>query len=147
MKPLSPKTQSALVKELLVNKTDRFSIQLLRYTFVGGFAFIVDFSSLFVLTEYLSIHYLLSAAIAFIFGVITNYLLSIRWVFQNRTLKNRWLELGLFALIGIIGLGLNEIIIWLFTERVGFHYLASKIVATIVVFFWNFIVRKIALFR
>lgn len=141
------KSQATIVKELLVNKTDRFSIQLLRYTFVGGFAFIVDFSSLFLLTEYLSIHYLLSAAIAFVFGVITNYLLSIRWVFQNRTLKNRWLELGLFALIGIVGLGLNEIIIWLFTEWVGFHYLASKIVSTIVVFFWNFIVRKIALFR
>jgi putative flippase GtrA len=126
---------------------DRVSDQLLRYAVVGGIAFVIDFGSLWLLTELAGIHYLLSAAIAFILGLTTNYLLSITWVFGRRSLENKWLEFGIFALIGIVGLGLNELIIWFFTEWVHFHYLVSKIVSTIVVFLWNFFVRRYLLFR
>ncbi|KPL02914.1 MAG: polysaccharide synthesis protein GtrA [candidate division Zixibacteria bacterium SM23_73_2] len=122
-------------------------IQLFRYTFVGGIAFLVDFGSLFALTEFCGVHYLISAAIAFILGLVTNYLLSIIWVFSRRTLKSRWLELYIFALIGVVGLGFNELFIWFFTERVNLHYLLSKIVSTVFVYLWNFFARKYILFR
>ena len=72
-----------MLKNLFVNKTDNTVVQLFRYTFVGGVAFIFDFGSLFILTEYIKIYYLVSAAIAFIIGLTINYLLSISWVFSN----------------------------------------------------------------
>jgi hypothetical protein len=37
-------------------------VQIVRYTFVGGLAFLVDFGVLFALTQFLGIHYLVSAA-------------------------------------------------------------------------------------
>ncbi|MBN1380395.1 MAG: GtrA family protein [Deltaproteobacteria bacterium] len=144
---MSNGVQTVVIRQLLVSRTDRVSIQLLRYTLVGGLAFIVDFLSLFVLTDFAGVHYLFSAAIAFVLGVLTNYLLSILWVFQTRTVKNLWMEVVIFTLIGIIGLGFNELLIWGFTEKAHFHYLASKAVATVFVFSWNFIARKLALFR
>jgi putative flippase GtrA len=52
----------------------------------------------------------------------------------------------IFAVIGLVGLGLNEGIIWSFTDLVHFHYLISKIISAIVVFFWNFFARKKILF-
>ena len=137
----------SMIGRLLKGRTDTTSIQLFRYTFVGGLAFIVDFGSLFVLTDLFGIYYLISAALAFILGLATNYVLSIIWVFSSRTLRNKWFEFGIFALIGIVGLGFNELFIWFFTERVHFHYLQSKIVSTVLVYLWNFSARKFILFR
>lgn len=140
-----------MVKEtlntLLKQQSERTVIQLFRYFFVGGAAFLVDFGSLFVLTDFFGVYYLISAAIAFILGLIVNYGLSISWVFNNRTLENSTLEFGVFSLIGIVGLGLNEIFIWFFTAEIGFYYLISKMISAVIVLFWNFFARKFVLFR
>ncbi|MCK4654143.1 MAG: GtrA family protein [Candidatus Cloacimonetes bacterium] len=136
-----------MFEKLLKDKTDNTLIQLFRYTFVGGIAFIFDFSTLYLLTEFFQVYYLISAAIAFLLGLTINYVLSIFWVFKTRVIKSKWLEFGIFALIGIIGLGLNELIIWTFTEYVGFHYMASKIVSTLIIYLWNFFTRKYILYN
>ncbi len=135
------------IEKLLKRQTGNIIIQLFRYTFVGGLAFIVDFSSLYFFTEFFNIYYLISAALAFLLGLATNYALSITWVFNKRTLDNRFSEFGIFASIGIVGLGLNEVFIWFFTENVHFHYLVSKIISSVFVLLWNFFARKFALFR
>jgi putative flippase GtrA len=132
---------------LIKGRTDNTFIQLFRYTFVGGIAFIADFCSLFVFTEIFAVHYLISAAIAFLLGLMTNYSLSIVWVFHKHTMNNKLYEFIIFAIIGILGLGLNEFFIWFFTERVGFYYLLSKIFSTVFVYLWNFFTRKFVLFR
>lgn len=136
-----------LIQRSLKDKTDKTHIQMFRYLFVGGAAFIVDFLSLFILTDFFGIYYLVSAAIAFILGLIANYFLSISWVFNKRKLKNRHIEFGMFAIIGIIGLGFNEIFIWFFTQDLQIYYLISKIFAAIIILFWNFFARKYILFR
>lgn len=135
------------LQKLLKQQTDRISIQFFRYIFVGGIAFIVDFGSLFIFTDIFGLYYLISAAIAFILGLITNYILSINWVFNRRTLNNRTYEFGLFTIIGIIGLALNEFFIWFLTAEIGFYYLISKIITAIIILFWNFFARKLTLFR
>lgn len=136
-----------LIQKLLRDQTDKTKIQMFRYIFVGGVAFIVDFLSLFVLTNFFSIYYMISAAIAFLFGLILNYFLSISWVFNKRKLNNRHVELGFFVLIGIVGLGLNEVLIWFFTQNLQLYYLISKIIAAVIILFWNFFARKLILFR
>ena len=83
----------------------------------------------------------------FHFRIVVNYLLSILWVFANHTQNNRWVEFLVFAIIGIFGLGLNEIIIYLGTDIVGLPYMLSKLISTAIVFFWNFFARKIILFK
>ena len=136
-----------LSQKLLKDQTDKTKIQMFRYLFVGGAAFIVDFLSLLILTEFFGIYYLISAAIAFILGLIANYILSISWVFNKRKLNKRHIEFGVFALIGIVGLGLNEVFIWFFTQDLQIYYLISKILAAVIILFWNFFARKFVLFR
>ncbi len=128
------------------NKENKLFVQLICYGIVGGIAFVADYGSLWCLTEYGHIHYLTSAAIAFLFGLLVNYLLSIRWVFTERRFSNKWKEWVLFALIGIIGLGLNECLIYLISDILSMHYLLGKLVSTIVVFFWNFFARRFLIF-
>ena len=128
-------------------KTNNTLLQLFRYTFVGGFAFIVDFGTLFLLTTYFHVHYLISAGIAFIFGLVLNYFLSVKWVFNSRAIANRVSEFLLFALIGLVGLGFNELFLYLFTSIFGIYYLLSKIITSFIVYFWNFFARKVMLFN
>ncbi len=96
-----------LIKSVFKEKTDNTLLQLFRYTFVGGFAFIVDFGTLFILTEYCNIHYLVSGGAGFILGLTINYFLSVKWVFSTRVVESRLMKFWLFSLIGIAGLGLN----------------------------------------
>ena len=132
---------------ILRYKTDSSIIQFVRYFFVGGIAFIVDFGSLYVFTAIFGIYYLISAAIAFILGLTVNYILCIKWVFTKRKLLSKQFEFGIFAIVGVVGLGINELIIWIFTDYIHFHYLISKIFSAVVVLIWNFSARKFLLFR
>ncbi|MBN2788897.1 MAG: GtrA family protein [Candidatus Delongbacteria bacterium] len=136
-----------MIEALLRQKTDNIFIQLIRYTFVGGFAFFFDFSALFILTEYCEMHYLFSAVFAFLIGLLINYKISILWVFKNRNLKSKHNELLVFAFIGLVGLILNEFFIWFFTEKLNNYYMISKSISAILVYLWNFFVRKFTLFR
>lgn len=136
-----------ILKKLLKDKTHNTIIQLFRSVIAGAVAFAVDFSSLFILTEFFKIYYLVSALFAFVLGVTTVYILSVLFVFPVRRIKNRGLEVLIFVFIGIVGLGLNQLFLWFFTEKVHIYYLFSKIIATIFVFLWNFSSRKFILYR
>ncbi len=138
--------KNSKIQSIFKGKTNNTLLQLFRYTFVGGFAFLVDIGTLYFLTEFFHIHYLVSAGIAFIFGLTTNYILSVLWVFNSRMAKNRWVEFFLFALIGLVGLGFTELFLWILTDILLIYYLFSKIITTIFVYFWNFFVRKYMLF-
>jgi putative flippase GtrA len=132
---------------LFKGKTNNNYLQLFRYTFVGGFAFLIDFGTLFLLTKYLNIHYLLSAFFAFILGIVTNYILSVKWVFYKRTIQKKWLEFLLFTLIGLTGLALNQLFLWVLTDIFLIYYLLSKLITSFILYFWNFLIRKILLFN
>jgi len=135
------------IAHLFVDKSDSSVVQLLRYTMVGGLAFVVDFGILVFLTAVLGVHYLLSAALGFLAGLATNYALSVSWVFSRRSLTSRSAEFTIFAWIGVVGLGLNELLMWVFTDWLDFHYSLSKVFSTFAVFTWNFVSRKVILFR
>lgn len=131
-----------LISKVLRKKTDSFWVQLFRYLFVGTTAFIFDFTILFFLTSKLHIPYLISTTLAFLVGVTINYLLSILWVFNTKEGVNRKKEFILFLIVAVIGLILTDLFMWLFTDKVHFFYLVSKIVTTVIVYFWNFLGRR-----
>jgi putative flippase GtrA len=121
--------------------------QLLRSIGASLAAFAVDFAVLALLTEAVRLHYLLSAGISFFLGTSVSYLLSVLLVFPARRHASRLVEFALFVLVGVVGLGLNEALLWALTERVGIYYLVSKVIAACLIFFWNFGARKYLLFR
>lgn len=135
-----------LSNRLFVYKTDSLIIQLIRYTIVGGLAFAIDFGLLFILTEYIGLFYVLSATLSFIAGLLVNYFISTSWIFKS-VIKNKQIEFTLFALIGVIGLGLNDLLIWIFTEKFHLYYMFSKLVTAVLVYLWNFFGRKYFLFN
>ena len=118
-----------------------------RYAVVGTIAFAVDFLLLYCGTKYGRLHYLWAAAFGFLGGSVLNYILSIKWVFTRHTLKSLHAEFAAFTLIGILGLGINEVIIWALAGIWGMYYLYAKLCSAGIVFLWNFLCRKIFLFH
>lgn len=132
-----------MINKLFKEPTDDIFLQLFRYVFVGGIAFIVDFFFLYFFSDICGIYYLISAVFSFIISVLVNYIMSTKWVFNQDNIKNKVLEFNLFILISTIGLGFTEILLYFFTDIVGFYYLFSKIIAAITVLFWNFLARRV----
>jgi putative flippase GtrA len=118
----------------------------MRYVVVGGIAFAVDFGTLYALTEFARSHYLVSAAVGFLLGLILNYWLSRAWVFARRTVEKASVEFAVFAIIGVVGLGLNEAILWFGSEVLQQHYLVAKLASAGLVLAWNFGARRALLF-
>ena len=138
---------TSIFQKLIVKKTDRTAVSLIRSIPSSNISFALDFGLLVLLTEVFDLHYLLSNGIGFMAGTTLNYLLCIFWVFSRRSIKNRHLEYWLYIVFGATGVGLNELFIWIFTEKIGVYYLYSKIIAGSTVFFYNFFIRKFILFR
>ena len=110
-------------------------------------ALAVDFGGLVILHEYGHINYLIAASLSFLAGLVINYLLSALWVFHSSKLLNKRHEFLLFSVIGLVGLGLTDLILWVLTSHFGFYYIFSKAVATVIVYFWNFGARKKYIFH
>lgn len=66
--------------------------------------------------------------------------------FRESKISNRKLEFILFGLIGLIGLGLNNLFIYLLTDLMGLYYMVSKLVTAVLVYLWNFLGRRYFLF-
>ena len=132
-----------MIDELFKQRTDNIFIQLFRYVFVGGTAFVVDFFFLYFFSDICGIYYLHSGVFSFIISVLVNYLMSTKWVFNQDNIDNKVVEFNLFLIISTIGLVSTEILLWLFTDVFGLYYLISKIMAAIIVLFWNFIARRV----
>ncbi|MDD2435554.1 MAG: GtrA family protein [Bacilli bacterium] len=121
---------------------NKLAKQIFKFLIVGGLAFLIDYALLYILTEYYGIYYLVSSIISFIISLIFNYIASIMFVFKtNKKEKNKNF---IFFIVGsIIGLGINQIVMYVMVEFIHVYYMFSKIVATGVVMVWNFITRKI----
>lgn len=134
-------------KSIFITETENTIIQLFRYCFVGGAAFIADWLVMIILTETL-LHYLISTAVAFFVGLAVNFALSKLLVFKADSQKCGKLgEFFIYAVIGVVGLGLTELLMYVFTDIVNIHYAVSKIIAAAIVLIWNFFARKVILYK
>lgn len=119
----------------LVNKIIKFII-------VGGIATIIDFVCLYIFKEFLNIDVIIANTLSFIISVTYNYIASITWVFDVNKNKNKNVQFILFIVFSIVGLIINNVILYILTDKLNIYYLISKVIATIIVMIFNFITRK-----
>ena len=115
--------------------------EIVRFAIVGGTSFLVDYALLYLCTEKLGFYYLHSAAISFTVSVIVNYWLCVIFVFTGAR-KQTGRKAALFFGSSIVGLGINQVCMRLFVESFGLHYMLAKIGATLIVMFWNYVMKR-----
>lgn len=130
------------VKELMLCETENTLLQFFRYCFVGGIATIVDWGTLYCI-EKIGVHYMIAAVIAFVFGLVCNYCLSKFMVFNGSETKlSAKKEFLAYGIIGVIGLVITLVLMYVMTEWLKMYFMVSKVIATVLVLVWNFGARK-----
>ncbi|MEE1045440.1 MAG: GtrA family protein [Olegusella sp.] len=119
--------------------------QFLKFQVVGGIAFAIDYLGLMLLSQLFGLEPVVAAAVSYIISTVFNYYASMKFVFTHQDDMSRRREFMIFFVLSVIGLGLNELIIWIGTEYWGdgaFAVTASKLVATVIVGVFNFFTRR-----
>lgn len=126
----------------------RFARQFASYVVVGGLAALVEWVSYFVFDDFLSIGYLLATMLSFLLATFANYVLGRKLTFKNsQAAMSKTKEVSAVYLVSAVGLLLNIVLMFLFVQAIGLPGLLSKIIATGLVFFWNFLARKFWIYR
>lgn len=117
------------------------------YFVVGAAAAAVDISFFLVFSTWLRFNYLLVGIVGFVIATLVNYALSIRWVFQSGQRFGRHAEILSVYVVSAIGLGLHATILYWAVARLDLPGIVGKIVATGLVFFWNYAARNYYVFK
>ena len=119
--------------------------QFLKFGVVGVIAFFIDYGVLMLLSVGMGMDPVVSAAISFTVSVGFNYVASMRFVFTHREDWSKRREVVIFVVLSVIGLLINEAIMYAGVAALGKSPLAitvTKVIATAVVMVWNFFSRK-----
>lgn len=118
--------------------------QLFIFGIVGVVAFLIDFGIYKFLTIVFDMNYLLANFIGFAVSVIANYIASIKWVFEVKRKQDKKAFI-IFVILSAVGLGINELVMYIGVGRLSWNDTLVKLAATAIVMVYNFITRKIFL--
>ena len=118
--------------------------KFISYFMVGGICALIEW-----ITFYLSnmiFNYFIATIIAFIIATTANYYLGIKYTFKdNDKVNNDFIKVFIVSGIGLL---LNILFMYIFVEIIKITYnIISKILATGLVFIWNYISRRLFIYK
>lgn len=120
--------------------------QAAKYLAVGGAAFLVDFGVTWLAFPLLPL--LWANTLGFVVANLFNFMAAHQWVFgapfERSGLARTYLQV--FA-VSVIGLVINNAVVWLLVGQMAWLLIAGKVVATGLGLLWNFAARKYWVYR
>ncbi len=126
-------------------RSERETERFIKFCMVGLSGVVVNLGILALLTEVAGLFYAFSNAIAVELSIINNFAWNEVWTFRDRrtsahrSVAGRMMK---FNLVCLMGFGINEGILILFTEIAGLYYILSAILGIIAATLFNFILNK-----
>ncbi len=123
--------------------------RFLKFATVGAIGMVVDLTILNLLIKVAGFALLIANSISFSTAVISNFTWNRLWTFPESRERPVATQLGQFAIVNIIGLGINNLVLWLVYQALRqfiadpFDYNLAKIAAIGVVLFWNYGVNRL----
>ena len=147
-------------------RTDRQTAQpstraaeIIRFVVTGGLSFAVEFVFLVFFHDTVGLDTLVATPLAFLISLVFNYVLCVKWVFPDAGAQKRSAQAG-FVLTSVMGLLLNEGLMWLFRQLFGEDaavctvlgftvtmYMVNKMLSTLIVMVWNYLTKRLILTR
>jgi putative flippase GtrA len=123
-----------------------FFLKFLKFCIVGFSGMIIDFGTTWLIKEKLKLNKYIANSCGFILAASSNYVLNRIWTFESHRPQ---IVSEYFSFIGVsvVGLILNNLIVYLLSDRLKWNFYLSKIVAIGVVILWNFGMNFIFTFR
>lgn len=132
--------------EAALSQASGVRLQFARYLGIGIVATLADWAIFYALASLLGIYYTMALATSYSASTVMNFFLNRRYTFRN-TYRRVHVQLALFAAIAVVGLSLNEIIVYVLVHLIpggetDIWLMASRVIATAIVFMWNFMLNK-----
>ena len=112
-------------------------LKFLKFGVVGASGVVVDFGVTWLLKEQAKLNKYIANSAGFACAVVSNYILNRIWTFHSAD-PNVGIQFAKFTVVALIGLGMNNAIIYFLNEKRGVRFYMSKLIATGVVMLWNF---------
>ena len=126
------------VKELVIKYRE-----LVLYGIIGGLCASLDFGVYTLLSIW--IPFLWANIISVHCGIICSFVLNRNFNFKVKdNTGRRFLS---FYLVGLAGLGLSELLLYIMTERLGWHYILVKLLTVVIVALFQFVLNKLITFK
>lgn len=119
---------------------------LMRFAVVGTLCFGVGIASLYVLTEFARVHYLLSMSIALVIVNLLGWALNRMWTFESSAPEKRQ-EFARYFAANLAGFGITLILMALLVSGFGVNYLLASMIVAALMMLTNFVVHKNWSFR
>ncbi len=119
--------------------------QLILYLIVGGIATVVEWAVFYLLDSIVSMNYAIATTIAFAVSTFANWAAGRLIMFKGD--GHFFAEIAKIYITSIAGLLMNLLIMWIAIDLIGIQNFTSKVIATGIVFFWNFIIRKLLIYK
>lgn len=116
--------------------------QFLKFALVGFASLAVEYLFLGYFLQALSMDYLLATTIAFIISIVVNYILSMKYVFSHKEDMSRKREFTIFAVLSAIGLGLNDLYMFIGVSLLNVGTMSMKLISTFFVTWYNYFSRR-----
>ncbi|MCC6459552.1 MAG: GtrA family protein [Saprospiraceae bacterium] len=111
--------------------------KFLKFGAVGFSGVFVDFGVTWLCKEKLRLNQYIANSTGFMCAVVSNYFLNRVWTFHSQD-PSVATQFSKFLLASLIGLAINNAIIYLLNERFKVNFYVAKLCATGVVTVWNF---------
>lgn len=124
----------------------RGMLRFARYSSVGVGTFLLDLMLLFVLTDWMHVHYIVATGIAFFFAVSLNYFISRKTVFRGseRSLKGGYFNFIIFALVGM---GASMVGMYVLVSVLALYYIYARVAVAAFVGMWNYLMNLYVNFK
>ncbi len=116
--------------------------QYCKFAAVGITSLMVDYGFMVFLTENTALGYFKACAFSYTISIFVNYILSMKFVFHGRESMGKMKEASIFFILSLIGLFLNQMVMWVLVDVFGIFYAVAKMLSTLMVTNYNFISRK-----
>ncbi len=114
--------------------------QLVKYGIIGSLGLLVDFLLYYLAFQFFEFHYQIANTIAFAGGNTHNFLLNAHFNFkQTDKILERYMK---YLSIGLIGLMLSALLLYLFIDIIGIHYLIAKSITLLIITLSQFLFNK-----
>lgn len=113
-------------------------LKFLKFCVVGSIGLGIDFGITFLSKEKARWNKYLANSLGFISAATSNFFINKYWTFED-TDPDQLLQYSKFILIALIGLAINNCIIYLLINKRQMKFYWAKLAAVGVVVFWNFI--------
>lgn len=117
-----------------------------RYIIVGAFTVAVDYSVLYICYSILSLHYLVSVIMGFIFSGFFQFFVNFKYTFRLERNDRFWTRIVLFFVSASIGMFLATTSVIFFQTMIDSLYI-SKTLSLVISFAYGWTVSKYVIYK